>query len=74
MALVPKWFYYLHCKSLQGITGALQGYRATGISYLQGYHWYKISNKYYCHFTEIIHGKLLQNTAPLSGTGFKFEN
>ena len=39
-----------HCKCLQGNTGTLQGNWVTGISFLQGYHWYEISSNYYSQF------------------------
>ena len=33
-------YKYLHCKSLQGFTGTLQGNRSVGISNLRGLHVY----------------------------------
>ena len=34
----------LHCKSLQGFTGLLQGNGSAGIPHLQGFAWYEITN------------------------------
>ena len=49
----------VHCKSLQGFMGLLQGNGSTGIPHLQGFTWYEITSNCYCHFAKNTQGMLV---------------